>query len=111
MIDLGFVGQKYTWMTRRGISEEIWERLDRAVCSNSWRIKFAEGFVKHLPRINSDHCPLLLLTRSNHMPEARLKPFRFEAMWLKHKEFVDVIKKNWKAGRILLVTYVISLES
>ena len=32
-VDLGFTGPKFTWMTKRGIGEDIWERLDKAVCS------------------------------------------------------------------------------
>ena len=33
LVDLGFIGQNFTWMARRGVREEIWERLDRALCS------------------------------------------------------------------------------
>lgn len=25
-----------------------------------------------------------------------IKPFRFEAMWLKHRDFPDLVKKIWK---------------
>ena len=33
LVDIRFVGQKFTWMTRRGFREDIWENLDRALCS------------------------------------------------------------------------------
>ncbi|KAL5752312.1 hypothetical protein ACOSQ2_022819 [Xanthoceras sorbifolium] len=95
LMDMGFIGQNFTWMTRRGIGEEIWERLDRALCSPDWRLLYGEGFVKHLPRINSDHCPLLMSLTSRHIPEGKLKPFRFEAMWLKHSNFNEVVSNNW----------------
>ncbi|KAL5751925.1 hypothetical protein ACOSQ2_022432 [Xanthoceras sorbifolium] len=96
LVDLGFTGQKYTWVAKRNIGEDIWVRLDRALCSVDWRIKYAEGFIRHLPRVNSDHCPLLLHTRSHHIPRGGLKPFRFEAMWLKHDHFDDFVNLNWK---------------
>ncbi|KAK2646419.1 hypothetical protein Ddye_021614 [Dipteronia dyeriana] len=81
LVDLGFIGQKYTWMTKRGFSEIIKERLDRALCSIDWRIEFAEGFLSHLPRIFSYHYPIFLNLHSQHIPRSGLKPFRFEAMW------------------------------
>ncbi|KAK3229448.1 hypothetical protein Dsin_001329 [Dipteronia sinensis] len=40
LVDLDFIGQKYTWMTRRGVSEDIWVRIDRALCSMEWRVSF-----------------------------------------------------------------------
>ena len=49
LVDMGFIGAKFTWMTKRGVHEEIWERLDRAVCSMEWRLQFMEGLVRHLP--------------------------------------------------------------
>ena len=45
LLDMGFIGQKFTWMTRRGLCEDIWERLDRALCSMEWRSLYAKGFV------------------------------------------------------------------
>ena len=98
LVDLGFLGPRFTWMTRRGIGEEIWERLDRALCSMDWRVKFGEGFVRHLPRVMSDHCPILIQLHSNHIPKTHGKPFRFEAMWLKHKDFADLIHDNWSCN-------------
>ncbi|KAL5750858.1 hypothetical protein ACOSP7_025461 [Xanthoceras sorbifolium] len=94
MIDLGYIGPKFTWITRRGVGEEIWEKLDRAVCSMEWRVRFLDGFVKHLPRIMSDHSLLLLQLKSGFVPN-KLKCFRFEAMWLQHKNFSDFINNNW----------------
>ncbi|KAK2653365.1 hypothetical protein Ddye_013221 [Dipteronia dyeriana] len=82
-------------MTRRGISDHIFKRLDRALCSMDWRLMFMEGFVKHLPRVTSDHCRILLCLHSNHVSQKSLKPFRFEAMWLKHKNFGDLMKQYW----------------
>ena len=49
----------------------------------------------HLPRIFSDHCPILLeLTRP--LPTATDKPFRFHTMWLHHPDFPNVVRKTWE---------------
>ncbi|KAK3229219.1 hypothetical protein Dsin_001100 [Dipteronia sinensis] len=75
LVDMGFIGFKFTWMTKRGIGEDILERLDRALCSMDWRIHFTEGFGRHLPRVMLDHCPILIQLHSNHIPTNICKPF------------------------------------
>ncbi|KAK1584321.1 hypothetical protein Q3G72_031946 [Acer saccharum] len=90
-------------MTNRGSNESIWERLDRAICSKDWRLLFAEGFLRHLPRVASDHCPILLSLHSNHIPRSHLKPFRFEAMWLKHVNFDQTVKQFWETQPVSFV--------
>jgi hypothetical protein len=53
LIDMGSVGTKFTW---RGPlingHDRIFERLDRAMCNDEWRIMFPEAIVKVLPRID-----------------------------------------------------------
>ncbi|KAL5785608.1 hypothetical protein ACOSQ2_008000 [Xanthoceras sorbifolium] len=56
---------------------------------------FPEGFVRHLPRINSDHCPIVLNLYSAHIPNNSLKPFRFEAMWSSHAEYSGLVSNCW----------------
>ncbi|KAL5755807.1 hypothetical protein ACOSQ2_020553 [Xanthoceras sorbifolium] len=82
-------------MTKRCMNDNIWCRLDRAVCSIDWRMMFPEGFVRHLPRINSDHCPIVLNLYSAHIPNNFLKPFRFEAMWSSHAEYSGLVSNCW----------------
>ncbi|KAL5813436.1 hypothetical protein ACOSQ3_024195 [Xanthoceras sorbifolium] len=82
-------------MTKRDVNDDIWCRLDRAVCSIDWRMLFPEGFVRHLPRINLDHCPIFLNLYSVHIPSSYLKPFRFEAMWTSQAEYNGFVSKCW----------------
>ena len=102
LVDLGFLSPRFTWMTKRGIGEEIWERLDRALCSMDWRIHYGEGFVRHLPLVMLDHCPILIQLLSNHVSNSNCKPFRCEAMWLKHKDFDELIRNNWSCQGVLV---------
>ncbi|KAL5842636.1 hypothetical protein ACOSQ3_013239 [Xanthoceras sorbifolium] len=110
MVDIGFIGRKYTWKTNKGVGKEIWVRLDKAICSMDWRVKFSERFIRHLPRLNSDHCPILLHLDSPHIPRGILKLFRFKAMWLKHEHFPSLILDKWDLveGNINLKLHMLS---
>ncbi|XP_042016276.1 uncharacterized protein LOC121764297 [Salvia splendens] len=55
LLDPGFDGPPFTW-TRSG----LWERLDRVLLGEHWTTVFAATRVTHLPRISSDHAPLLV---------------------------------------------------
>ncbi|CAL8176297.1 unnamed protein product [Prunus armeniaca] len=68
LIDLGFSGFNFTWCNKRGEEEIIWKRLDRGLCNIDWRFLFPEAHLSHLPRVISDHCPIMYfpqLERSN----------------------------------------------
>ncbi|CAL9009767.1 unnamed protein product, partial [Prunus brigantina] len=93
MIDLGYSGPKFTWTNNR-----VFERIDRAVCNMQWRQHFAEAFVQHLPRTKSDHCPIRICLKSRVVSCPNRRPFRFEAMWLKHEQFHDFISQQWDQG-------------
>ncbi|KAH9666253.1 reverse transcriptase domain-containing protein [Citrus sinensis] len=54
IVDLQFSGPRYTW-TRGNLSK----RLDRAMSNQEWILKFDNYSVTHLPRVESDHRPIL----------------------------------------------------
>ncbi|KAJ8771638.1 hypothetical protein K2173_026815 [Erythroxylum novogranatense] len=95
LVDLGFVGQKFTWVRRS--SPRIVEHLDRAIATVEWRILFPEVVISHLPRIYSDHNPIL--AQSGGLEDAgrprALQSFRFEAAWLTDHRFHQLIKNTW----------------
>lgn len=90
MIDLGFSGPRFTWTNRR-----VFERIDRAICNEKWRSLFADANVIHLPRTKSDHCPIKICLHSRFSSAPHLRPFRFEAMWLKSDKFKDFVAQQW----------------
>ncbi|KAJ6418599.1 hypothetical protein OIU84_001878 [Salix udensis] len=66
LIDLGFSGSKFTWCNKRNVEGIIWKRIDRGLSNIAWRLMFPEAHLSHLPRINSDHCPIMLCLDSNY---------------------------------------------
>ncbi|GAU32701.1 hypothetical protein TSUD_145750 [Trifolium subterraneum] len=52
LMDIGSMGAKFTW---RGPNyhggQRIYERLDRALSNDKWRIQFPDGYVRVLPRV------------------------------------------------------------
>ncbi|XP_026459087.1 uncharacterized protein LOC113359711 [Papaver somniferum] len=59
LIDLGYTGPAFTWSNGAIVEKPIFERLDRAVCTADWFFMFPDNGVLHLPRISSDHAPIL----------------------------------------------------
>lgn len=77
LIDLRFQGPAFTWTNRRSQSFHIIERLDRAFAEVHWVSMFPNAAVFHLPRIASDHNPILVNLCSNSC--RRNSPFKFES--------------------------------
>ncbi|XP_030958287.1 uncharacterized protein LOC115980148 [Quercus lobata] len=94
MIDLGFHGARYTWVNKQDEGFFIQEWLDRAFANCAWSNLYPEATVRHLTRIHSDHCPILLSLEKT--PELQLpRPFRFQPMWMSHPFFGKLLSGNW----------------
>ncbi|KAI3450940.1 hypothetical protein Pfo_007605 [Paulownia fortunei] len=89
LIDAGYVGNCYTWTNHR-----VWKRLDRMLYSEHWLDPFHNTKVSHLPRIWSDHAPLLA-TLSFQLDKTP-SPFRFMNMWTRHQSFLEVVRNSWQ---------------
>ncbi|OMO86377.1 reverse transcriptase [Corchorus capsularis] len=96
MIDVGFVGPKFTWSNSQPLNTLIQERIDRAWVNHSWLDVFPNSIVFHLVKTCSDHCPFLFATEVKN-PVLLDKPFRFQPMWLFEPSFFDVVKRTWDA--------------
>ncbi|XP_020104715.1 uncharacterized protein LOC109721473 [Ananas comosus] len=72
-------------------------RLDRFLVSTEWDQEFPLTKVESLPRVTSDHFPILLSSESN-VPRTR-KIFRFEDVWLTHEDLVSKLPGWWQEER------------
>jgi hypothetical protein len=102
LVDLGAIGTKFTW---RGAQvsghDRIFERLDRALSNDEWRIMFPEAIVKVLPRIDfSDHHLILIMLQGIHHTQRKNK-FRFEKAWMYHDTYKDLVKHQWNKNDAL----------
>ncbi|KAL8477753.1 hypothetical protein ACS0TY_029888 [Phlomoides rotata] len=82
LFDLGFVSNKFTWSNKQAGVGNIQERLDRGLVNFHWMTKFPHVVVKHLTRLISDHCPILVdwtIRSTGANRHSRVKLFRFEA--------------------------------
>ncbi|XP_061353223.1 uncharacterized protein LOC133297998 [Gastrolobium bilobum] len=94
--DLGCDGSFYTWQGPKwGSMGRIFKRLDRVVANMSWRTKFDEARVVSLPRLLSDHNPLLIKLFMEVNDKGK-RPFRFFAAWQEHHNFSDFLKSKWE---------------
>ncbi|XP_065617683.1 uncharacterized protein LOC136064428 [Quercus suber] len=80
MIDLGFVGLKYTWINKRPIADLILERIDRYFANPGWHIMYPKAVVTHLPRTFYDHHPVLV-ELNRPFPNATNRPFQKVRKW------------------------------
>lgn len=98
LIDLGFVGEKYTWERSRGKSNWVQERLDRGLANQEWLNLFPAAEVRVLEVATSDHLPIFLqLNKQVYVPKP--KRFRFENLWLREKDCLNVVKNSWSIMR------------
>lgn len=80
LIDLGFLGQKFTWIKNPSAISPLKLRLDRALCNSEWKSLFAKAYVRHLFWVLSDHTLVLISLHTMHIPDLKLTAFQFEAL-------------------------------
>lgn len=55
-----------------------------------------------LPKIKSDHCPLLISVNGFALIPHYLKPFRFQAAWMSHGKFDEFVSTQWHNSKMLI---------
>ncbi|CAN1132936.1 hypothetical protein LINPERHAP2_LOCUS7351 [Linum perenne] len=87
--DTRFLGPWATWY--RGMAAK---RLDRALVNDCWMLNFSFTMVRHLTRLYSDH-RTILISCEDFARTRQIKPFRFLAPWLGHKDFKECLSTTW----------------
>ncbi|XP_072076458.1 uncharacterized protein [Arachis hypogaea] len=99
LIDLGWIGAKYTQKEgEREGQNRVFKRLDRGLSNIEWRTTFFDGRIEVLPRVRSDHHPLLARFVPSRVDVGE-KPFRYETMWKTHPNFNYYVKEAWPRER------------
>ncbi|KAH0642636.1 hypothetical protein KY289_033610 [Solanum tuberosum] len=74
LIDMGYSGPIHTWCNDWASEKIIWKRLNRALYNNHiWATKFPNSSLVHLPRVDSDHAPLLINLHTAKVPSIKIK--------------------------------------
>nr|GLL37714.1 uncharacterized protein LOC109159904 [Ipomoea trifida] len=97
LVDMGYFGPKFTWVKilSGGVAKSA--RLDRALCNVEGRQLFPEAAVSHLPRVASDHAPILIRVAAR-TTVTRPFPFRFQAAWFTNIGLDETVKSTWNAN-------------
>ncbi|XP_061354076.1 uncharacterized protein LOC133298753 [Gastrolobium bilobum] len=86
VMDLGGGGYRFTWKGPKfPYLDRVYKRLDRAVSNELWRTRFEDADALNLPRIFSDHCPVLV---------------RMEKDWNKNVFGFILLRKNRVLARL-----------
>lgn len=71
--------------------------LDRVCTNSAWISTFPDSLVEHLTYPGSDHVSLLFHVRKPKVGVGsnRMRPFQFEARWMRIRECEDIIRESW----------------
>ena len=95
LIDMGFVGQQFTWCNGRIGEQQTLVRLDRMVANKEWLNLFPKVKVFHRSMAASDHCLLCLSLRMRGPKRVVKRRFMFEEMWTREEGCREVIEMAW----------------
>ena len=94
LVDLPLERASSTWF--RDLGSACMSRIDRTLASVDWVDHFGNVSQRVLPRVVSDHCPLLVV--AGNVKRGR-GAFKFENMWLKEEGFVERVRHWWNGYR------------
>ncbi|XP_019420741.1 PREDICTED: uncharacterized protein LOC109330928 [Lupinus angustifolius] len=89
-------GAAFTWSNKRRGVALTKKRLDRSLCNEDWFSNWQQVTCCTLPRVASDHHPLLMC--SSNPSIARISSFKFLKMWLSHSDCRRLVADSWKTN-------------
>lgn len=95
MIDLPMLGRKFTWCNSQ--IREKWSRIDRFLLNHEWLQNF-NFKLWGLPRLLSDHCPIILMEDERDWGP---RPFRFLNAWALHPKFISLMEETWSKSQVV----------
>ncbi|XP_072064306.1 uncharacterized protein [Arachis hypogaea] len=98
LFNMGAIGRRFTWYRKVKGGVQVAKKLDRAVINQDWRLMFPEAYTEVLARLHSDHCPLFTRCKMAKRATKGYRPFRFQAAWMTHPLFRNVVDTAWNRG-------------
>ncbi|XP_031091044.1 uncharacterized protein LOC115996040 [Ipomoea triloba] len=98
LMDPGATGPRFTWYHSVGIRIIQMRRLDRTFWNINAQVAFPEAKIVNLPRLHSDHNPVMFISEAGIPPERHLRPNRFEAAWLSRVDYGNIWKGAMRDG-------------
>ncbi|XP_042944683.1 uncharacterized protein LOC122278570 [Carya illinoinensis] len=95
LLDLGYIGNPFTWCNKREPEHSISERLDQGLANPTWKNFYPMASVSNGSVAYSDHVPIKLQLHNDRAQSRGQKLFRFEAMWVEDKSCKPLIEKAW----------------
>ena len=96
LIDILLQGGSFIWSNSREVASKA--RLDRFLFFAYWEDKFPSVSQQRLPRLLSDHFPIVL--EGGSFQRGRML-FRFENIWLKDEGFMERVRSWWESYNVL----------
>ncbi|KAI9123417.1 hypothetical protein K1719_004717 [Acacia pycnantha] len=94
-------GPFFTWKGPKweGL-ERVFKRLDRCLCNVNWLERFDDAEIRVIPRVGSDHHPLLIkmVLDSSRVGD---QIFRYEVAWQMHGGFEEFVRNSWKEEEVI----------
>lgn len=91
LVDVNYVGSNFSWCNGQHGRARRWARLDRCLVNACWFDTFNSIHLSYLPKIFSDHSPMMITIAFTSA--SRCKLFRFENFWLEHGNFIFAIRQ------------------
>jgi len=87
--DIPCAGKPFTWVRPNGSCKS---KLDRVVVFDGWTSKWPDSSQHNLERNYSDHCPIIMKSKSIDWGP---KPFKVFDGWLNNKDYHKVVNECW----------------
>ncbi|RYR64108.1 hypothetical protein Ahy_A03g010248 [Arachis hypogaea] len=108
LLNLGFVGNSFTWTNGQAGEDNIQERLDRAMATMEWKEAYMKIIIQHLSRYKSNHNPILvdMMGEQRRRRRKTTHKFIFEECWLGNEECEKVVKEAWDSSEGTIETKI-----
>jgi hypothetical protein len=98
LMDLGYIGPKFTWSNKQGNNRNIKVRLDRAVANSDFMQIYDSCTVENIITSSSDHYAILVnvASASHHIADHPIQhSFKFEAAWMRAPDYSEMVEEAW----------------